>query len=204
MVVPAGIDPFIIVLAGPNGAGKSTFYELFLDGIPVPFVNADRIAKTLRRAPGAPDYEAAKIAEGERQRLVAERQSFVMETVFSDPAGDKAGFLRRARDTGYFVALAYIGLDNPGLAAARVAHRVRNGGHAVAPDRVAARYGRSLANLRNALGFVDHAWLYDNSAVPFRRVAETARGHVLMQVPKLPGWAAGVLPKESDFPRRKA
>ena len=200
MGVPAGVGPFVIVLAGPNGAGKSTFYELFLDGIPVPFVNADRIAKTLLHDPDSPDYEAAKIAEAERQRLVAERQSFVMETVFSDPAGDKVRFLQQARDAGYFVVLVYVGLDHPGLAAARVAHRVRNGGHAVPPDRVVARYGRSLANLRKALRFVDHAYLYDNSAEPYRRVAETVQGRVVLQAPKLPAWAAGVLPKARRAP----
>ena len=195
MVVPVGVAPFIIVLAGPNGAGKSTFYELFLDGIPVPFVNADRIAKSLLHDAHSVDYAAAKIAEAERQRLAAERQSFVMETVFSDPAGDKVRFLKCARDAGYFVLLVYIGLDHPGLAAARVAHRVRNGGHAVPPERVAARYHRSLANLRKALGFVDHAYLCDNSTVPYRRVAETVRGRVVLQAPKLPAWAADVLPK---------
>jgi predicted ABC-type ATPase len=200
MVVPAGVSPFIIVLAGPNGAGKSTFYELFLDGIPVPFVNADRIAKTLLRDPHSADYEAAKIAEAERQRLVAERQSFVMETVFSDPAGDKVRFLKQARDAGYFVVLVYVGLDHPSLAAARVAHRVRNGGHAVPPDRVAARYDRSLANLGKTLGFVDHAYLYDNSAAPYRRVAETVRGQIVMRAPKPPAWAEGALPKVRRAP----
>lgn len=118
-----------------------------------------------------------------------------METVFSDPAGDKLRFLQRARGAGYFVALVYVGLDHPGLAAARIAHRVRNGGHAVPIDRVAARYVRSLVNLRKALRFVDHAYLYDNSGVPYQRVAETLLGRIVTQAPKLPAWAADALAK---------
>ena len=200
MAVPAGVRPFILVLAGPNGAGKSTFYELFLDGIPVPFVNADRIAKSLGIDPMAADYEAAKIAETERRRLVAERQSFIMETVFSDPAGDKLRFLQQARRAGCFIGLAYIGLDHAGLAAARVDHRVKNGGHAVPPDRVAARYARSLQNLRKALRFVDRAWLHDNSAAPFRLAAETAQGRIVVRAERLPKWAEDALAQAQRKP----
>ena len=194
MIVPLGAEPFVIVLAGPNGAGKSTFYELFLEGVPAPFVNADRIARSVLRDRPAADYEAARIAEAERRRLVAERQSFIMETVFSDPAGDKVRLLAQAHGDGWFVGLVYIGLDRPGISAARVAHRVRNGGHGVPAAKIAPRYRRSLVNLRKALRFVDHAWLYDNSLAPYRRIAEVARGRTLWRAAAPPGWAERALP----------
>lgn len=193
MIVPVGAEPFVIVLAGPNGAGKSTFYDLFLEGVPAPFVNADRIARSVLRDRPASDYEAARIAEAERRRLVAERQSFIMETVFSDPAGDKVRLLAQAQKDGWFVCLVYIGLDRPEISAARVAHRVRNGGHGVPAAKIAPRYRRSLANLRKALRFVDHAWLYDNSLAPYRRVAEVARGRTLWRAAAVPGWAERAL-----------
>jgi len=193
VIVPLGAEPFVIVLAGPNGAGKSTFYDLFLEGVPAPFVNADRIARSVLRDRPASDYEAARIAEAERRRLVAERQSFIMETVFSDPAGDKVRFLAQAQGNGWFVCLVYIGLDRPEISAARIAHRVRNGGHGVPTAKIAPRYRRSLANLRKALRFVDHAWIYDNSLAPYRRVAEVARGRTLWRATALPGWAGRAL-----------
>jgi predicted ABC-type ATPase len=197
-VTPAAdAGPYLIVLAGPNGAGKSTFYELFLEGLPVPFINADRIARSAFPGRAAVDYEAARIAEAERRRLLAEAQSFVMETVFSDPAGDKVAFLRRARGAGYFAVLVYVGLDSPELAAARVAHRLANGGHDVPVARIKPRFIRSLANLRAALRFVDRAYLYDNSATPYVRVAETARGRILWQSARLPPWARGMLPRSA-------
>ena len=194
MIVPLGVEPFVIVLAGPNGAGKSTFYELFLEGMPAPFVNADRIARSVLLDRPASDYESARIAEAERRHLVAERRSFIMETVFSDPAGDKVRFLMQAHRDGWFVCLVYIGLDRPEISAARIAHRVRNGGHSVPAAKIAPRYRRSLANLRKALRFVDHAWLYDNSYAPYRRVAEVACGRTLWCATALPSWAGRSLP----------
>ena len=98
-------DPVLHVLAGPNGAGKSTFYDRVLRPTThLPFVNADMIA-----ADRWPDdaavhaYEAAEIASQVRDGLVAERRSFVAETVFSHDS--KVDFVRRARAAGYQVTL---------------------------------------------------------------------------------------------------
>ncbi len=190
MNLQPGGQPFIVCLAGPNGAGKSTFYELFLSGLPVALVNADRIASLLPAARPRGDYEAAKLAEMERRRLVSEGASFVMETVFSDPKRAKAGFLVGAERKGYFVALVYIGLSSAGLCAARVAHRVRNGGHAVPANRIAKRYGRSLDNLARVIDRLAMARLYDNSGGGFELVAECVRGWRLYKAPTIPAWAA--------------
>ena len=92
-------QPRLVVIAGPNGAGKTTFYDFFLASLPLPFVNADQIARTL--APDDPAsiaYDAAEVADRERRELLALRRSFIMETVFSDPAGDKLAFPARRAD----------------------------------------------------------------------------------------------------------
>jgi len=95
----SGDDLVLIVLAGPNGAGKSTFFEVFLASTGIRFVNADLIARTIDQAnPAAVAYEAAGVADAERRLLIAEGASFCMETVFSDPVGDKRRFLREAID----------------------------------------------------------------------------------------------------------
>jgi len=88
--------PLLIVLAGPNGAGKSTFYRTYLARHGLPFVNADEIA----RKNGLRPYSAARVAVEQRRYLLITRKSFVFETVFSDPVGDKANFLLRARAEG--------------------------------------------------------------------------------------------------------
>ena len=40
------------------------------------------------------------------------RQSFVFKTVFSDPVGDKAEFLKSLEDDGYQVVLCYIAISS--------------------------------------------------------------------------------------------
>lgn len=185
-----------MVLAGPNGAGKSTFFDLHLRRTGLLFVNADLIARAISpEDPLGSSYVAAKAADLERRALLERRDSFCMETVFSDPSGSKLDFLKQAQTTGYRVLLLFIGLASPELCQARISQRVALGGHDVPDEKVAARYPRTLQNLRAALAFVEEAYLYDNSELdrPFRLVART-RGHtVIEQHPPLPDWAADAL-----------
>jgi predicted ABC-type ATPase len=61
----------------------------------LPFFNADQMARALNPDDaGSVAYQAAALADQLRREPLARRVSFVMETVFSDPAGDKLGFLR--------------------------------------------------------------------------------------------------------------
>jgi predicted ABC-type ATPase len=75
---------------------------------------------------------------------------------------------------------------------------VRDGGHNVPADKIAARYRRMRGNVKSALTFVDVAIVVDNSSfeTPLRPVAATARGKVIHRCPELPWWAHEVLPKE--------
>ena len=109
--------PLIIAVAGPNGAGKSTFCRDHLGDLDLPFVNADVIAREL----DVDAYEAADLASNLRATLVLERESFIFETVFSDPAGDKLAFLVDAAAQGYTVVLCFIGLEDATLSETRVA-----------------------------------------------------------------------------------
>lgn len=88
--------PIIIALAGSNGAGKTTFFQSHLANTGLRFVNADDLGRELNVAP----YEAAKLAAAARAALVAKRESFIFETVLSDPVGEKVAFLREAAALG--------------------------------------------------------------------------------------------------------
>ena len=59
--------------------------------------------------------------------------------------------------------LIYVGLTSPELACARVARRVRAGGHGVPPEKIAARWHRSLANLGWFAAMASAFWVFDNS-----------------------------------------
>jgi predicted ABC-type ATPase len=168
--------PLVVALVGSNGAGKTTFFETFLRHTGLPFVNADEIAASLGRQ--TDPYEAARFAAAVRADQIARRASFCMESVFSDPAGDKVELLREAQRAGYRVLLIFVRLASVELSIVRVQQRVDVGGHDVPDDKLLARFARTQRNVREALRFVDLAVVLDNSEVerPFRHVETWQRG----------------------------
>lgn len=187
--------PILIALAGPNGAGKSTFYDAHLAGAGLRYLNADAIALGL----GIDAYKAADLAHSLRLEMLARKESFVFETVFSDPFGEKLDFLLSARDGGYTVVLIFIGLDAAATSQERVTMRVLQGGHDVPEDKILHRYGRVLNNLRRALPALDHVFVYDNSDLrhPHRLLLSQQDGTRHIH-PPLPEWLQSVLPASPE------
>ena len=186
MTSPLDARPLIVVVAGSDGAGKTTFHRAHLARAGLRFVNADVLAMKL----GADPYVAARVAESLRRRLVAQRESFVFETVFSDPAGDKLEFLREAVRTGYMVVLCFIAVSGPEVSGERVAMRVSQGGHDVPTVKLIERFPRTVANLRVAIRDLPHVWIFDNDdlATPFRRVIVFESGRRVRVSEPIPDW----------------
>jgi predicted ABC-type ATPase len=178
--------PIVVALAGPNGAGKSTFFHAHLASAGLRFVNTDVIAREL----DIDAYAAAAVTESLRRELVRQRESFIFETVFSDPVGDKLSFLKEAAASGYTVVLVFIGISGPKTCGERVAMRVCKGGHDVPANRLAARYPRTLANLRAAIRELPHVLVFDNEDLrqPFRRVAVFEDGRLTFRAARMPAW----------------
>jgi predicted ABC-type ATPase len=190
--------PVLVVIAGPNGSGKTTFYEEYLAPYGLPFVNADLIAKGMEDGgENVSGYEAAKLAEARRRDYVGKKQSFCFETVFSDRVGSKRKFFKDAQKSGYTVLLLFIGLDHVEVSRARVLQRVLAGGHAVPDRKIDERFPRTFDNLRQAIGFVDRVFLFDNSFLDhsYRPITICVSGNVIQLFPPLPHWVQGVLPK---------
>jgi predicted ABC-type ATPase len=155
----------VIIIAGPNGAGKTTFEREFLPqeaGCPV-FVNADLIAAGL--SPFAPETEALRAGRlmlAEIGRHFAARRSFAFETTLSG-----RGYLKRIKQwqaAGYRVKLVFLSLNSPAAAIARVAERVRQGGHGVPEDMIRRRFDAGLVNFRELYAPAVDSWVhYDNS-----------------------------------------
>lgn len=178
--------PIIVALAGPNGAGKTTFFRAHLSATRLRFVNADILSRDLDLDP----YAAADLAAGIRRELVRLRESFVFETVLSDPVGDKIDFLESAWRAGYATVLCFIGLDSAEMSIERVAMRVSQGGHDVPDDKLRHRFGRILSNLARAIERLPHLLIFDNSnlTMPFRQVA-VFEGQALIELHEpVPGW----------------
>lgn len=155
----------VIIIAGPNGAGKTTFAREFLPneaGCPV-FVNADLIAAGL--APFAPEtaaVQAGRLMLQELARHFAARESFAFETTLAG-----RGYVHHIRDwqaAGYRVKLIFLQLDSPEEAIARVAQRVRQGGHAIPEATIRRRFAAGRENFQRLYAPLVDAWaLYDNA-----------------------------------------
>ena len=193
MASPLDQRPIVVALAGPNGAGKTTFYRAHLQITGLRFLNTDVLANELHLDP----YAAANLAAALRHELIRQRESFVFETVLSDPVGDKLAFLKEISQTGYTVLLCFIGISGPEVSEERVALRVSKGGHDVPSEKLKSRYPRTLANLRSAIRELPHVWIFDNDdlRVPFRLVAKLENTNVAELHPPIPKWLRSLLPK---------
>jgi len=88
--------------------------------------------------------------------------------------------------------LYVVALDDPSRLLSRVAQRVREGGHAVPPERILARYPRTLENLTQAVRRANVSYLYDAAEVTGtgpQLVAVCTPQETTALVPHLPRWA---------------
>lgn len=160
-----GVRPRIIIIGGPNGAGKTTFAREFLPreaNCPV-FVNADLIAAGLSPfEPGIAGFRAGRLMLEEITRHAANRESFAFETTLAGMS--YARLIRAWKISGYRVKIIYLRLDSPEQAIARVAERVRQGGHNVPEHVIRRRFDSGLENFNKIYAPLVDAWvLYDNS-----------------------------------------
>jgi predicted ABC-type ATPase len=183
--------PVVIALAGSNGAGKSTFYGAHLRAAGFRLVNADILAREL----GVDAYRGAELAGALREKLLEQQESFVFETVFSDPVGDKISFLKRAAGAGYNVILCFIGISDPAKSEERVAMRVTQGGHDVPAEKLAARFPRTLENLRKGVRTLPLVFVFDNNDLsdPYRQIAIFHNGKADYLSESLPVWMQEIL-----------
>lgn len=153
--------PEIVVFAGPNGSGKSTFTELLKP--PMDYINADEIKKNLKCS----DLEAAQLAEKQREDNVEHMEEFCFETVLSTDRNLK--LLKKAKERGYFIRCYYVLTADPMINVFRVRSRVESGGHDVPEEKIALRYDRALALVKELVKLCDICHIYDNSGSrPFR------------------------------------
>ena len=158
--------PSVIALAGPNGAGKSTTGpDLLKDTLGITeFVNADLIAQGL--SPFAPDraaVAAGRIMLDRLRHLARQRTTFAFETTLSGLAYVR--WITGLIDSGYHFHVVFLWLPSAEHAIARVADRVRRGGHHVPDEIVRRRYHGGLRNFLRLFRPLATTWrLYDNAS----------------------------------------
>ena len=185
--------PIVVAIAGSNGAGKTTFYQAHLADCGLRYVNADILAEQLDLEP----YVAARMAGALRRGLLQRGESFVFETVFSDPVGDELALLSDAVEADYRAVLCFVGIAAAEISKQRVAMRVSQGGHDVPADKIRTRFARTLENLRRAIAELPHVLVFDNEdlAHPYRLVATFESGSMVQASDPLPDWLRDALPR---------
>ncbi len=160
-------DKRIVIIAGPNGAGKTTFANVYLPqvvGIDE-FINADLIAAGL--SPFNPESQAVQAGRIMLRKIadyVNEGRSFGFETTLSGK--NYARMIPTWKLAGYTVQLAFLSLPSADMAVARVAARVRSGGHNIPEDTIRRRFEAGISNFHSLYKPLADEWfLYDNSEV---------------------------------------
>lgn len=155
--------------------------------------------KTLKiLAHGNLTYLSAALGEFLRGKMLSSNSSFSFETVLSHPS--KVEFIKVTKEAGYKVYLYFISTRDWKINLSRIENRVQLGGHPVPPEKIRARYGRSMENLYEALKCVDRAFLFDNSDAsdPQRLIAELGDGNIRLYSEDIPEWFAEYVQAKAD------
>jgi len=187
----------MIVVAGPNGSGKTSLttqlllHEWLQNCV---YINPDEIAQNKFGDWNSLEavIKAAQQAQTMREECLAKKKDFVFETVLSSP--EKLDFLKSGAQAGYFIRLFFVATSSPMINAARVAHRVMQGGHDVPIIKIVSRYAKSLANCTACATFVDRAYIYDNSedGKKPKLLFRTQEGKTVKVYGEIPEWAGKI------------
>jgi predicted ABC-type ATPase len=159
----AEAHPSVVVLSGPNGAGKSTMASRLLVGSlrVSEYVDGDAFARDLPRSEPAA-VTAGRAVLRRLDELGAGRRSFGFETTLASRSFSPR--IRALIRAGYQCHLVFLWLPSADFAVARVADRVRLGGHAVPEGTVRRRYRSGLRNFFGLYQALTTTWrMYDNS-----------------------------------------
>jgi len=155
----------IVIIAGPNGAGKTTFAREFLpfEADCSIFINADLIAAGLSPfQPEAAAFRAGRVMLEEIATHAAAGRSFAFETTLAGLTYSR--MIPKWRAADYRVKLIFLSLASAEEAVARVATRVRQGGHNIPADVIARRFVSGMRNFKDIYqSRVDFWQWFDNS-----------------------------------------
>lgn len=169
-----------MVVAGPNGAGKSTTSRALIRATGVPtYINPDLIATGLSPLdPGSVSFSAGRMVLSLIREYAQARHSFAFETTLSGRT--YATILRELQQQDYQITLLFLWLPSAEAAVARVAERVRGGGHHIPEESIRRRYRAGLENFFRFYADLVNDWkLIDNSGESPQLIAQKSLSGVV-------------------------
>lgn len=166
--------PVIFVLAGVNGAGKSSVGGAILKECGLEWFNPDTFSRE-RLAQGVgkdeADAEAWAYGKSRLEEAIAGGTDFAFETTLG--GNTITALLAKAAAT-HDVVMIFCGLDTVERHIARVALRVRHGGHDIPEQRIRERWTTARRNLISLLPHLKALQIFDNSleAAPGETIPE--------------------------------
>ena len=183
-------SPQLVVIGGPNGSGKSTAApRLLRDTLHlVEFVNADAIAAGLSGfRPESAAVQAGRVMLQRLRDLASRRADFAFESTLASRG--LAPWISRLKQDGYVFHLAYLWLPKPEMAIARVAERVRAGGHHIPESTIRRRYDSGLRNFFGLYRPIANFWrFYNNAAISGPRLVATGKGVFDLEIRDVELW----------------
>ena len=155
--------PQLLVLGGANGSGKTTVARKYAETAGFAYLGADDIAQALSRD----DPASQRVAAGrEFVRLLQDklqaRESVIVETTLSGLTFRR--HVCTARRQGYEITIAQMHLGSDDLCVARVAQRVRQGGHHVPEADIRRRFQRTAVNFWQTYRQLADHWILLSNA----------------------------------------
>ena len=171
------------IIGGVNGTGKSSLTGVLKTqttdlGV---IIDVDRITAEA----GVSAIKGGRIALERIDDCLAKNISFTQETTLSGHKTEDTA--ARARAQGYHVRLYYVGLDTPEECLARIANRVRRGGHNISENDVQRRFAGRWEAVEKVLPYCDEATFFDNEN-GFVEVAEYRNGEFRCLGDYKPAW----------------
>lgn len=171
------------IIAGVNGTGKSSFTGSLKAQTKSlgTIIDTDKITAEAGVSPLA----GGKIALQKIRSCLERGICFTQESTLSGHFTHETA--RKARESGYYIRLYYIGLDSAEESVRRIANRVARGGHDIPAELVERRFRERWANLAAVLPYCDEATFFDNDN-GFVEVAVYENGELLTKGERRPVW----------------
>lgn len=171
------------IIGGVNGVGKSSFTGVLKERSTDlgTIIDVDKITAEL----GTGTLAGGKAALRKIDDCISRGVSFTQETTLSGRKTETTA--QKVKELGYHVRLFYIGLDTAAESLARIANRVRRGGHDIPENDVERRFMGRWEAVAKVLPYCDEAEFYDNDN-GFVKVAEYKNGELRTVGETKPDW----------------